>query len=145
MGMLRNLLFVAGGLFVFFLIRILIRERRMATSMATPGTGDSSSSRNGQVIPPASLLSDRVESREETGGDGDADDVLQYVPMGSKQDGPVDSKVDAPLDDDQLAEILTRIEGLQKKIFFQLCLVSLLAIALIVCAGLYFYFQGEWF
>ena len=54
---------------------------------------------------------------EETGGDVDADDVLQYVPMGSNKDEPVDTKVDAPLDDDQLAEILTRIEGLQKKIF----------------------------
>ena len=142
MGMLRILLFVAGGLFALLLIRMLLRERRFGAIRLSQGTG--SFSRTGQAIPSASLLNEWVESRQETGGEGDSDDVLQYVPMGSNKGAAVDTKADTPLEsDDHLAEILTRIEGLQKKILFQLCLVSLLAFALIVCAGLYFYFQGQ--
>ena len=139
------MLFVIGGLFVLFLIRMLLRARFFATIRPSPGAVGGSLSRTGHLVPPASLLSDRMESRGETGSGDDADDVLQYVPMGSKKEGPVDRKVDAPIGDDQLEEILTRIEGLQKKILYQLCLVSLLGIALIVCVGLYFYYKGEWF
>ena len=142
------MLFVIVGLFVLFMIRMLFRSRRLTTSMATPGTGNSSSTRIGQLVPPASLLSASVESREPPEGKSESnDDVLQYVPMGSAKEVPVESKKKAaPVEsDDQLAEILTRIEGLQKKILFQLCVVSLLAIALIVCVGLYFYYKGEWF
>ncbi|MFP6901822.1 MAG: hypothetical protein VCA36_12820 [Opitutales bacterium] len=142
--MLSTLLFVTGGLFVLLLLRILIRERRLAAIKLSLGSAQGDYSRDKPRMAPVALSKDRVEARQETVGEGDSEGVLQYVPLGSNKSIPVGSKTDPSLkNDDSLLEVLLRVEKQQKKILFYLRLVSSLAFVLIVWAGLHFYFQGQ--